>query len=108
MVKVTSLLFHAGGAVTVVFGAVRSILTAGLLCTEPLVLPARSVAVALAVSPVPSPPIVLLAGSVVPDSGSVAVHLIVTSLLYQPAAFGAVVGAPDRVGGTLSMLIPVT
>src|SRR3712207_4808701 len=59
-VSVTSLLFHAGGAVTVVLGAVRSILT-GADCAF-VELPALSAAVALAVSAVPSPVIVLFAG----------------------------------------------
>src|SRR4051794_10636844 len=102
-VSVTSLLFHAGGAVTVVLGAVRSILTAGDCAFVEL--PALSVAVALAVSAVPSPVIVLFAGLVVPDSASAAVHATTTSSLYQPAAFASVVALPDRVGATLSMLI---
>ena len=34
------------------------------------------------------------------------VHLIATSSLYQPAAFGSVVGAPLSVGSVLSMLMP--
>ena len=58
-------MFHAGGAVTVVIGAVRSILTAGDCAF--VLLPARSDAVALAVSAVPSPPIVLSSGSAVPE-----------------------------------------
>ena len=102
----TSVLFHAGGAVTVVFGAVRSILTAADWAFVEL--PALSVAVALAVSAVPSPVIVLFAGLVVPDRASVAVHATVTSPLYHPAEFGFVVGAPLRVGATLSMLMPPT
>src|SRR4029079_3542657 len=60
------------------------------------------------VSAVPSPVIVLFAGLEVPDSASPAVHATVTSPLYQPAAFGDVVGEPSRVGATLSMLIPLT
>jgi hypothetical protein len=105
-VSVTSLLFHAGGAVTVVFGAVRSILTAADCALVEL--PALSMAVALAVSAVPSPVIVLFAGVVVPDSASAAVHATATSPLYQPAAFGLVVGAPVSVGAILSMLMPLT
>ncbi|WP_157623267.1 hypothetical protein [Terrabacter sp. Root181] len=102
----TSFLFQAGGAVTVVFGAVRSILTAALCALVEL--PALSVAVVLAVSAEPSPVIVLLAGLVVPDSASAAVQATATSPLYQPAAFAFVVGFPDNVGATLSMLIPLT
>jgi hypothetical protein len=107
-VSVTSVLFQAGGAVTVVVGAVRSILTAGALCTEPLVLPALSVAEALDVSPLPSPLMIVSTGLVVPDKASVAVQWTVTSPRYQPAAFGLVVGAPDSPGATLSMLMPPT
>src|SRR3954463_5921828 len=75
-VRVTSLLFHAGGAVTVVFGAVRSILTAADCAFVGL--PALSGAVALAVRAVPSPVIVLLAGLLVPESASAAVQATVT------------------------------
>src|SRR3954447_25841286 len=105
-VSVTSLLFHAGGAVTVVFGAVRSILTGALWALVEL--PALSVAVLLAVRAVPSPVIVLLAGFVVPDTASAAVQATATSPLYQPAAFGSVVGLPESEGATLSMLMPLT
>src|SRR4051794_4175733 len=70
-------------------------------------LPAWSVAVLLAVRAVPSPVIVLLAGLVVPDNVSVAVQATATSPLYQPAAFGFMVGLPDSVGATLSMLMPL-
>src|SRR5919199_1154540 len=81
-VKVTSLLFHAGGAVTVVTGAVLSIFTAGALVA-----------------------FVLSAGAAtIPLSASAAVQWTLTFPLYQPAAFGDVVGAPDSVGAVLSIL----
>src|SRR4051794_18425659 len=91
---------------TVVAGAVRSILTAELCAF--VLLPALSVAVALAVSAEPSPPMMLFAGLLVPDRASVAVQATVASPLYQPLAFGGVVAEPDSVGATLSMLMPLT
>src|SRR5262249_11578479 len=107
---VTSVLFHAGGADAVVVGAVRSMLTAGLV-TEPLLLPALSLTEALAVRPLPSPLITLSAGAVagsIPDKLSEPVQWIVTLPLYQLAAFWLVVGAPLSAGPTLSMLTPLT
>src|SRR6478735_9575028 len=94
---------------TVVTGAVRSILTAGALWAL-VELPALSVTLAPAVSAEPSPVMVLLAGTAParPESASDAVHATVTSLLYQPFALGAVVGVPESVGAALSMLMPLT
>ena len=43
-----------------------------------------------------------------PDRASSADQVCVTSVLYQPFAFGAVVGAALRFGGVLSTLMPVT
>src|SRR4051794_23668368 len=42
------------------------------------------------------------------DSGSLAVQWIVTFPLYQPAAFGCVVGEPESVGGVVSTLFTCT
>ena len=59
----------------------------------------------------PSPVIALSAGTVdasTPESASLAVQWIVTSPLYQPAAFGASVAAPERSGSVRSMLISST
>jgi hypothetical protein len=85
-----------------VVGAVRSILTAGLLVAV-VERPAPFVTVFVLVRPVPSPVIVVSAGGVgMPDSGSAAVQSIVTSPLYQPLPLGGVVGAPDSVGGVVS------
>src|SRR6476646_3575975 len=79
-VTVTFVLFHTGSAEAVVTGAVRSIFTAGLL-VEVLEFAARSLTDALAVRPVPSPEIVLLAGQVpgtIPESASPQVHWMIT------------------------------
>src|SRR5436190_1362661 len=91
-----------------VVGAVLSMLTGGLFAV--VVLPALSPTAALAVRPLPSPEITLSAGAEPssPDSASAAVQCTVTSLLYQPVPFEDVVGEPDRLGATLSMLIPPT
>src|SRR4051794_41553225 len=43
-----------------------------------------------------------------PERASAAVHLTVTSRLYQPARFGSVVAAPLSVGAVLSTLIGPT
>src|SRR3954454_13246859 len=40
-----------------------------------------------------------------PERASAQDHATVTSPLYQPAAFGAVVATPERVGSVLSMLM---
>src|SRR4051794_13940022 len=81
-----------------VTGAVRSILTAGLLVAV-VDRPAPFLTVVALVRPVPSPAIVVSAGAAgMPDSGSAAVQWTLTSPAYQPAALGDVVGAPDRVG----------
>jgi hypothetical protein len=107
-VSAAPLFVHPDGAEVVVLGAVLSILTAGLVAFVEL--PALSETEAVAVSPVPSLEIVLSAGQLVPmpDRASAHVQLTTTSLLYQPAALGLVVEAPLRLGGFLSMLIPVT
>ncbi len=96
----------ASGTLTAVLGAVRSILTAGLLSAL-FVLPALSLIVLLATRPLPSPVIVLSAGHEpsTPDRLSEQVQSIATSPLYQLAALGCVVGAPLRVGFVLSTLI---
>src|SRR5205085_10714690 len=57
-------------------------------------------------SPVPMRLPGTVAGSM-PDGTCTAVHWIVTLPLYEPSAWGCVVGAPLRVGGVLSTLIPV-
>src|SRR3954454_15440441 len=91
---------------TVVAGAVRSILPAELCAF--VLLPALSVAVALAVSAEPSPPMMLFAGLLVPDRAQELVEAPVAYLFSQPLAFGGVVGEPDSVGATLSMFMPPT
>ena len=60
---------------------------------------------------VPSPLMIEFAGHVgasTPDNASAHVQWIVTAVLYQPFAFGDVVGAPDSVGAVLSTLMPLT
>ncbi len=107
---VTLWLFHPAGALALVTGAVRSILTAGLLVAL-VELPALSLTEALAVRPTPSPVIVLSAGLVegsMPDRASAAVHSIVTSPLYHPSPLGLEVGVPLKVGALLSMLMLLT
>jgi hypothetical protein len=101
-------LFQFAGALALVFGAVLSILTT--LDVAVVALPALSLTDADAASAAPSLVIVLFAGQapLMPESASEHVQAIVTSPLYQPAALGAAVGAPDRLGGTLSTLIPLT
>src|SRR5712691_1531708 len=91
-----------------VVGAVRSMLTGALSAV--VVLPALSLIEALAFRPLPSPVIVLLAGTALarPESASLAIQPIVTLPLYQPLALAAVAGVPDRLGAVLSMLMPVT
>ncbi len=98
-------MFHAGGADAFVTGAVLSILTGGLDMAA-VELPALSDTLADAVSPVPSLEMTELAGHepAMPESASAHVHAIATSPLYHPAAFGLVVGAPDRLGAARSML----
>ena len=75
-----------------------------------VVLPALSETEADAVKPVPSLLMVLSAGHEpsTPDRPSLHVQCTVTSDLYQPAELGDVVGAPDKSGATLSMLMPLT
>src|SRR5262245_25650779 len=80
-------------------GAVRSILMPATPAEA--LLPALSATPAEAPRLLPSPVITEWAGSVVgsmPDRASTAVQVMVTSSLYQPAAFGAVVAAPPSVG----------
>src|SRR3954451_12819710 len=91
-----------------VVGAVRSIMTVGLSAF--VMLPALSETLSEALRPVPSPVMVLFAGTLLasPDVASNAVHLIATSPLYQPLPFAPVVGAPLSDGAVLSMLMPVT
>src|SRR5438093_12686441 len=84
-------------------------LTAGLLVAS-VELPARSLTEALAARPVSSPVITLSAGMAagsIPDRPSAAVQWMLTLPLYQPSAFGWVVGAPLRVGAVSSTLRPV-
>jgi hypothetical protein len=102
-------LFHAGGAEALVTGGVLSIFTVGLDVAL-VELPALSLTEAEAVRPVPSLEIVLSAGAAParPESASLAVQWIMTLLLYQPAPFGLVVGAPVSVGAVLSILIGPT
>src|SRR4051812_11787672 len=93
----------------VVTGAVRSTFTGGLEAV--VALPARSSNVRDCCWALPSLAITLFAGQVAgptPDRLSAHVQCNVTAVLYQPAAFEAVVGAADSVGGVLSTLIPLT
>src|SRR5690242_14955269 len=71
-----------------------------------LALPARSVAASLVTLWfAPSVLSTLSLGQVAtPDSASVQVKWTVTALLYQPAVFGVVVGAPFTPGAVRSML----
>ena len=104
-VTAASLFRQPAGATASVVGAVRSILTAGLVAD--FALSALSLTDALAVRLRPSPPMTLSPGTVaalIPESASVADQWIVTSPLYQPAPFGELVGAPLRLGAVLSML----
>src|SRR5919112_1020657 len=74
----------AGVPVSVLAGGVRSMRTAGALVAV-VDRPAPLVAVALLVSPSPSPVMRVSAGaSAMPDSGSEAVQCTGTSLRYQP------------------------
>src|SRR3954468_4159322 len=70
-------------------------------------LPALSVTVAVAERLSPAPLMRLSAGQspAMPDSVSEQLQCTVTSPLYQPLPFGAVVAAPVRVGAVLSMLM---
>ena len=88
-VTVTALLLQSETSETVVVGAVRSILTEALVADVSL--PARSRTEVPAVRPVPSLAMVLSAGVApsMPERASGAVHVTVTSSLYQPAAFGS-------------------
>src|SRR6476661_5395643 len=109
-VRVTStlLLTQPLGAETSVLGAVLSILTGSLVAL--VVLPALSETEAEAVCPSPSVDRIESAGlsPARPERASSADQVCVTSVLYQPAALGPVVGAALRFGGVLSTLIPVT
>src|SRR5690242_12640824 len=73
------------------------------------VLPALSATDALVDRASPSLVMVLSAGVApsMPERASAAVHLTVTSALYQPLLLGAAVAAPLRVGSVLSTLMPV-
>src|SRR5437764_137417 len=86
--------------------------TAGLEVATPELFPARSDTEAVAVRAAPSPVMVLLAGQVpsMPDRPGWSAHVqaTLTLLLYQPKPLGPAVGAPDRVGGVLSILMPDT
>src|SRR6476620_10616613 len=74
-----------------------------------VVLPARSLTAAVAVSPVPLSVITVSAGqAAMPESASLHVQWIVTSPLYQSLPFALVVGAPVIVGAVSSMLMPVS
>ena len=89
-------------------GAVRSILTGSLVawsCCRPC---RDTDAVAVWLSP--SVDRTESAGPVAgePGQGVVGGPVRVTSALYQPCSLGAVVGAALRVGGVLSMLMPLT
>src|SRR6478736_1879070 len=79
------------------------------LTVAALVLPARSETEAAADRSSPSPVIVLSAGAAPsrPERASAADHFTVTSPVYQPSPFGAVVAAPLRVGSVLSTSTPV-
>src|SRR4051794_15954290 len=103
---VTSQLCQPLGAKAVVDGSWRSILMPPTVA--PVGLPALSLIDAPTDRSSASPVMVALAGTLprMPDSASLAVHLTLTSPLYQPAAFGPVVGAPLSVGAVLSTLIP--
>src|SRR5215218_10163362 len=72
--------------------------------------PAPLTAVALLVSPVPSPVIRVSAGvSAMPDSGSDAVQCTGTSVRYQPwPPSGVVVGVPDSTGAVVSTSVVST
>src|SRR4051794_8565279 len=84
-----------------VVGAVRSILTAGLVAVVDR--PAPFLTVCELVRARPSPVMVVSAGGVgMPDSGSKAVQWTGTSSLYQPAVFGGLAGAPVSVGAVMS------
>src|SRR4051812_17135162 len=74
-----------------------------------VVLPALSATVAVSLRPLPSPVIVLLAGAdATPERSSAAVQSIVTSPVYQPLPFAAIVGLPLRVGAVSSTLMAPT
>src|SRR6476619_1113272 len=104
---VTSAVCHPVGASDVVTGATRSMLTGSLVPI--VVLPARSLTAAVAVSPVPLPVITESAGqAAMPESASLHVQWIVTSPLYQSLPLGLVVGAPVIVGAVSSTLMPVS
>src|SRR4051794_30192479 len=98
-VTVTSVLFQplalaAGARLPPIVGAVRSILTGALVVVVQL--PARSQTVVVAVRPRPLPLMTLSAGQppAMPERASAQVQWTVTSPLYQPLAFGLVVGVP--------------
>src|SRR4051794_5700289 len=80
------------------------------LTDAPVALPALSLTVADADKASPSPVTVLAAGQAPsrPDSESEHVHCTVTSPLYQPAPFGAVVVAPLSDGSVSSTFMPFT
>ncbi len=101
-ISVTSPLLHVGSVEAVVAGACVSICT-GLLAAL-VELPATSETDADAVTAVPSELNVASGGQAAarPESASEHAQWIVTGELYQPFAFGAVVGVPARFGATWS------
>src|SRR5436190_9037240 len=105
-VTATLLLTQPLGADSSVLGAVLSILAGSLVAL--VVLPALSDTDAEAVWPSPSVDRTESAGLSLasPERASSADQVWVTSVLYQPLAFGPVVGAALRFGAVLSMLIP--
>src|SRR5262245_29498577 len=73
------------------------------------VLPARSVVVPVTVWSAPFVETIRSGGQVLtPDSASPHVKCAVTGPVFQPAAFGGGVSATPIVGGTRSMLMPLT
>src|SRR5207253_325996 len=100
-------LANGSGTLTRVLGAVRSMLTAGLLDAL-VVLPALSLTDALALRPLPSPSIVLLGGQApglaMPERASLQLKLTVTSVLFQPVALATSERSAVMVGAVLSML----
>src|SRR5436305_3378864 len=104
----TSVFCHALGASDVVVGAVRSMWIADTVASETF--PARSATLCEADKLSPSPVTVESPGQapLMPERSSWHVHCTRTSSRYQPAAFGAVVGAPVSAGAVSSTLIPVT
>src|SRR6476646_2292144 len=105
---VTSVFCQSAGASEVVVGATRSILMPSTVAEEWF--PAWSSMLAVADRLSPSPVITESAGHgpSSPESASLHVQWTVTSPLYQPFAFGAVVAAPVIVGAVSSTLMSAT